>query len=290
MANENNNINELVSKDDDPTAELEVLHDESCDDLVVYSEADANTYDAIDELRSGAAKSQSMERLEVDLIASRKTISRLQFDTEQLHAKLLGLGTEVAARNDQTQQLIDDRTAQRDALARKEKLIKKRDIKIRSLISEIRQREEEHQALIADFGELQKVNNESLAITESSNCERVDAQYDIPADLQRKLNHSNEYADTLRRQLQDILESTRNSEADRNYLQRTLTDTAERNSELERSVDRAKLDAADLQSRLDAVAAEHQNEIRLGALDDLGGDWRRQGQLCQGSASIKQPI
>jgi len=263
MTNENNNINELVSTDDDPTAELEILPDELSGDPEAYLEADASTYDAIDELRSGAIRRKSLEQFEVDLRASKISVDRLQFDAEQLNAKVLGLESEVDARDNQTQQLIDELAELRHTLARKQKLIKKRDRKIRSLKSEIRQREEEHQALISDFGELEKLNKEPRFVEESPSSATNVLRNEMPDDLLRRLDRSNEYADTLRRQLQDILETTNDTEADRKYLQRTVAETAERNSELEAAVKLVESRAQEMQSRLDSIATRHQTEIRL---------------------------
>ena len=83
MTNENKNINELVSNDDDPTAELEALTirgDFSRPGKSASSESDLNTHGFEDS----------------------ETVERLKFDIEQLRAKWLGLETEIKAREEKT--------------------------------------------------------------------------------------------------------------------------------------------------------------------------------------------
>ena len=122
MANENKNIKELVSEDDDPTAELEILalHPDDAE-----LEADANT--------SGLARNGDSHReaqipvLKADLESRSQTISRLQFDIEQLRAKWLGLEAEISAREEITRELHQNLANMREKLLHNEKVLKDRD-------------------------------------------------------------------------------------------------------------------------------------------------------------------
>lgn len=88
MANDKNIINELVTDDDDSTAELEML---------------ADTLDFVGNKRKRV--DPSITELESDLRHRTETIDRLQFDIEQLRAKWTGLEVEIKAREDLTKSL-----------------------------------------------------------------------------------------------------------------------------------------------------------------------------------------
>jgi hypothetical protein len=80
MANENNNINELVADDDDPTAEFAVpsfAPDE------FDAEADAKTYDPEQHGDRGQSTEFTVSKLESDLRSREKIIGRLRSDIRQ---------------------------------------------------------------------------------------------------------------------------------------------------------------------------------------------------------------
>ena len=133
MANENNKINELVSDDDDPTAELEAVtfRQDQPQHARLYESGD-DTFD-VAEQRSGDAQ----------------TISKLRYDIEQLRAKWLGREAEIRARKEITDALNAELANAQESLARKEKLLKTRDRRIKSLKSEIRERDEKYRGDIA---------------------------------------------------------------------------------------------------------------------------------------------
>ena len=81
MANENKKTNELVSEDDEPTAELDVT--------ALRASASASASDDED-----TARTLALSESQLDLNERSKTIGRLQSDIEQLHAKWLGLESE----------------------------------------------------------------------------------------------------------------------------------------------------------------------------------------------------
>lgn len=130
MTNENNNINELVADDDEPTVELEAPLFEQ--DQSVEIESDAKTYDSGQAAEEKSTSGITVSELQSDLRSRKKTISHLQYDIQQLHSKWLGLETEINAREAQTEQLNNDLLSSREAVVRKEKLLKRRDQKNQS--------------------------------------------------------------------------------------------------------------------------------------------------------------
>lgn len=231
MANEDNNINELVS-DDDPTIELETLGSEQETANNKELESDASTFDTQD-------------------VASAETISRLQFDIEQLRSRWLGLESEIKAREAQTVQL-------QNAVGRKDKLITKRDRKIKLLKTEIRQRDEKHRSLIRHCDELQQ----SLDGDKSETADEQNTNYTV-ADFKRRLEQSENYADSLRRQTQDLLESSSQSGKEIDQLSQSVLETAQSNTELMEELRQAAARADELQRKLDTIEQEHAKEIRL---------------------------
>lgn len=231
MANEDNNINELVS-DDDPTIELETLGFEQETANNKELESDASTFDTQD-------------------VASAETISRLQFDIEQLRSRWLGLESEIKAREAQTVQL-------QNAVGRKDKLITKRDRKIKLLKTEIRQRDEKHRSLIRHCDELQQ----SLDGDKSETADEQNTNYTV-ADFKRRLEQSENYADSLRRQTQDLLESSSQSGKEIDQLSQSVLETAQSNTELMEELRQAAARADELQRKLDTIEQEHAKEIRL---------------------------
>ena len=154
MTNENKNINELVSDDDDPTAELEILSFQEFDLADVEPESDSNTYGF--DTQDNSSTGQSIPELRADLEKRTETIGRLQYDIEQLRAKWIGLETEIEAREQIVNALLRDVDGLKGELSRKDKLLKKRNRSIKSLKSEVRQRDEAHRLLQQQYAELEQ--------------------------------------------------------------------------------------------------------------------------------------
>ena len=123
MANDNNNIKELVPDDQERTAELEspTWRESMTDDdsvPVLEPEFEPATFDPyIAPIRNRDAV---IEDLKADLRTKTETIDRLQFDVERLRSRRIGLETEVKAREAQTRKLtraIDEANKQIDTLA-----------------------------------------------------------------------------------------------------------------------------------------------------------------------------
>ena len=105
MANDNNNVKELVSDDQERTAELASptwREPASEQDSVPGADLDfeAMTFDPyIAPIRNRDAVIQD---LKTDLRIKTETIDRLQFDVERLRSRRIGLETAVKAREAQT--------------------------------------------------------------------------------------------------------------------------------------------------------------------------------------------
>ncbi len=268
MANENNNINELVD-DDDPTVELELPSFR-----LASAEADAKTFDRNDDDTTQDTKSASVSELESDLKSRKKTISRLQYDIQQLHARWVGLEAEIGARESQTEQLSTDLSTQRDNVARKDALIAKRDRKIKTLKSEIRQRDEDYRALSTQFddasrslGDLHRESERleaALTVSES--------QFDTN-ELRLRLDRSEEYADSIRRQLQDFIEAEAAASREFDTVSASLAQITDENRQLTSDLTEMSANTEEMQLKLDSVEQQHEEEIRtlrfeLGAAQD----------------------
>lgn len=262
MANDNNNINELVADDDDPTVELKspAFVEGSDSEL----EADAQTFDSNNDPDRVSLAGVSVSELKSDLRSRQKTIGKLQFDIEQLHAKWLGLETEIGARESQTDQLNDELEASRDAVARKEKLIKKRDGKIKSLKSEIRSRNEDFHQLTKRFSELQHQADEIASSPSKSDAEAGAPPVELGAsELLRKFKHSERYADELRQKTQDLIQANANYERDNAALTQQLDGAKASNRELVSEMAATKASVEELQGQLESIESKHESEIRI---------------------------
>ena len=244
MANENKKFNELVSADDDPTAELELPTFEH------LAETDAATYD-VDETaivrRPTAAGADELED-------RAQTISRLQFDLEQLRAKWLGLETEIKAREDQTIRLNDEIDSLSTSLERKDKLLRKRDRRIRTLKQEIRERDEQFRTLQDEFAALEEQRS-APAATAAELSDR-----DLPAD---QLRRTEMYADMLRRQVQDLAVAARAAQTERDELQRALDEQREDSAALRAELEASNTARSEADVELDSIRARHEEDIRL---------------------------
>jgi chromosome segregation ATPase len=251
MTNDNNNINELVA-DDDPTVELEIPSFSRIDEDI--SESDAKTFDADDLDDKDVSAGVTVAELKSDLLSRNKTISELQYDIQQLHTKWLGLEAEIGAREAQTEQLNQTLASAQDAVARNEKLIKKRDARINSLTSEISQRDDQYRKLENRVGDL-----DPGPVDPSPNTEDAD-----PApDLQSRLSRTEKYADEIRQQSQDLIESNSNARREIESLSQRLIDATQANTQITDELAIAGANAGELQSNLDEIQSRHEKEIRL---------------------------
>ncbi len=259
MANDNNNINELVPSEDQPTIALELPMFEQGS-----VEADANTFDANSGDDRKIQPCESVSELKSALRSHKKTISRLQYDMQQLHAKWVGLEAEIGARETQTRQLNNELRSRHDTVARKNKAIKKRDRKIKSLKSEIRQRDQDYRELSSCYEKKRPSIDAAGSDSDStvSILAGADNRFQVD-DLKLRLDRSEKYADTIRRQMQDLIKSKSISEREMDCLSSSLGKMTGKNTQLGDELTLTTTQVEELQSRLDSIERQHQEEIRL---------------------------
>lgn len=257
MANDNNNINELVA-DDDPTVELEVGR---FDDEI--TEADARTFDARNDIDADDASGVTVSELKSDLLSRKETIDQLQFDIQQLHTKWLGLEAEINAREAQTEQLNAELEAAQQAVGRKEKLIRKRDHSIKSLKSEIRLRDEEQRKLSNRCEDLEHKLEEARQRAQQPSSTTMSDHGLSASELKMRLDRSGAYADGMRMQLQDLIEARGADELAIENLSAELESARQKNRGLQDDKSRMQATVDDLQAQLDEIQKQHEQEIRI---------------------------
>ena len=197
MTNENKNINELVSDEDDQTAELDaqtLRRDFSKAGQAPAAESELSTY-------------------ELDKRAQdNRTVDHLQFDVEQFRARWLGLEAEIKVREELTNNLNAELKNSEQKLERKEKLLQQRDRKIKSLKVEIRERDSKFRELKDSADELQRaghdietgddVSEANKQISEQAG--QLASNDAMVRELQARQQKTEEYADQLRRKLGDV--------------------------------------------------------------------------------------
>lgn len=262
MASDSNNINELVEEDDDPTVELQapsfLLNSDN------LSEADARTFDEHDDGDKELPPGVTVSELEFDQQSRKKTIDQLQCDIQQLHAKWLGLETEIGVRQTQTDQLNIEIKSLRDVAARKSSLIKKRDRKIKSLKLEIRQRDESFRQLTSRYENLRLTQADRSSPSQKSEPGTSNSNHDFDAgNHQRRLQQSEQYADSIRQQSQDLIQTNSRLERQIENLSQSLSGGSQENARLrdERALMVASVE--NMQAELDAIRLQHDNEIRM---------------------------
>jgi len=275
MANDKKNINELVTDDDDPTAELEALSPQQLSRGVDEEllESSASTYDFQEQSGDVAA----IDELKSDLQSRSDTINRLQFDIEQFRAKWNGLESEIKARQKITDDLNVEIKSLGEQLQRKDKLLKKRDQSIKALKAEIRQRNDEYGELEASIAEIGQRNDELsqqleadrgdearrdrlLIERQSGQLAGKDAEI---RDLTAQIERTESYADSLRRQLQDRTEATAEAIGSREYLQNALEEALSTIDELESDNATLNSELADLRKQYNGLHSAHAEEIRM---------------------------
>ena len=246
MTNENKNTNELVSDDEDPTAELEAVtfRQDHLTGGSVLSESDENTCDVAERSNTDA-----------------KTIGKLQYDIEQLRAKWLGLEAEIKAREELTERLTSQIEELQETVTRKTKLLKTRDSKLKALKTEIRERDQRHREITTELkSELDQARKSALDIAEppTSPLPQVDSD-----DDHHRLARSEAYADSIRRKFQDNLVAYRELEKDRARLQGALEDATAVNRELADDLASANQANLELDAKLAAIDEQHAEDMRI---------------------------
>ncbi len=231
MTNNKKNINELVISDDDPTVELETL--------VLQQSFVA------DDSRSAAdgANDDAMSGHVSDPNTRSASIHRLQFDMEQFRAKWLGLATEIQTREQISEKLNNELIELQKELSRKIELLEKRDQKIGTLESKLRQHDDA-QILAEHAGRL------------ASDEKQIQ-------ELHERFVQAEKYADQLRQQLQDREIAIAAAEDAREFLQQSLDRANKQITKLTTAVVTAETECATLGEKLASLHETHADEIRM---------------------------
>ena len=244
MANEKNKINELVS-DDDPTAELEAAtFRQNFASRAAVCETDEDTCKVAERQGNDA-----------------RIISKLRYEIEQLRARWLGREAEIRAREEITATLNAELEELRDTLQRTEELVRTRDRTIESLEGEIR---EQAESLCADIAATETTQGESRSLDSKLPTETFVSPGALePASVDKQLIRTEEYADLLRRKLQDLMAQHDAVEKERKRLDTDLQRSAEREASWQTQVTALEQENADLQHQLTGLEDRHAEEIRM---------------------------
>lgn len=258
MANDNKNIKELVSDDNDRTAELETpTWRESFlvtgqEDLI---ESDATTFDVERYATLPQDENTDIEVLKADLRAKLETIDRLQFDVERLRSRRTGLETEVRAREAQTLKLseaLDQSTSQ-----------------IEALNGALRQIEQSNRKHGDELDAMQRKHAEEIRTL----------RFELTAAEDTMTQH-----EMINEQLASDLVDTRGFKVE---LERMLTESESQNrariAELEREVSRL----VEANNEFERELADKNETIR-GLLDDLSSKSRQKESLKDLEAAIHE--
>ena len=248
MTNENKNINELVS-DDDITAELEALTipREHTRTVAPMLEAEASTSGLVGRGNDGYG-----------------TVDKLQYDIEQLRARWQGLQAEMRAREEITATLNGQLDDLRESIGRKQSLIAKRSHTIKALLAEVRRRDAEQRDLDARLTAADRRNSKLQSrLLEAENAVlairplAVDTAPNAP-----QMARTEEYADSLRRKLQDLTRNHEDLDIERCRLEADLEKANERNRQLSSDAAAAKRRLARAEEELASRQATHEQELR----------------------------
>ena len=260
MANENNNMNELVAQDDDPTAELEAL--------------DPVRLTALDEdlgLESGSGtcgygqdgSATEISELQSDLKARSEKIAHLQFDIEHLRNKWNGLETEIKAREEIVENLNHELGEAKETIERTGKQLLERDQQVEALTADLAQRDADLQALRDEMAETQKAAHTRQQDEESSRelaAEQLERQAGqlasnkaVIEDLRSRLERLEAHADSLRHKLSESTARGDEAAGRRDFLDSSLSEANERIAKLEAALEEQRVES---KTALEAQRAE----------------------------------
>ena len=220
MANDNKNVKELVSDDQERTAELEspTWRDattgedpEPAFDL----DFEAMKFDpAIAPIRNRDAVIQD---LKADLRIKTETIDRLQFDVERLRSRRIGLETEVKAREAQTRKLaraVEDANKQIDTLTLALREAKKCHDDVTNRLAKSRaEHEQELRNLRFELTEASETVAQQGLINDQLASDLVDTR-GFKNELERMLTASEQQSQLKISQLESELERLRHANTD----------------------------------------------------------------------------
>jgi chromosome segregation ATPase len=274
MANDKSNTNELVTHDDDTTAELEALtvrHLRERDAELLEAGARTDSFDF-----GQTSSDATIRELRSELHSSSETINRLQYDIEQFRSRWNGLDAEIKARQDITDDLNRQLQEEREKLRRQDALLKERDETIRSLKDEVRDRAAEQTELQSAVSSLENeigTLQTDLAADRGDEMLRdkrfIERQHGRIASLEAEtkelrahINRTERYADALRRELEERRETAEEAVANREFLETRLDEAITRIVELESKFIDTETARTQLESDLSELHSRHAEEIR----------------------------
>jgi chromosome segregation ATPase len=237
MANDKKQLKELVSDDDDPTAELETLTFPYRSEVQNEVESRTCDFDTPDD-----DVDRHISDLKSDLRERSETIDRLQFDIEQLRSRWLGLETEIEAREQLSKRQRKELDEQALQLARARAELLERDRIIGELEARLAQSQEHSKATEAG--------------QQASDRARL-------KEMQARLASADEYADGMRQQLQDLLDVRESSEQTRLRLEAELHDAVQQTAELKAELAASTATIESLNAQLAEIGERHAEEMRI---------------------------
>jgi predicted RNase H-like nuclease (RuvC/YqgF family) len=220
MANDNNNLKELVSSDKDRTADVDlpVLRDSDVvDEAEPVVELDFESMQFDPNIAPIRNRDAVIEDLKADLRVKAETIDRLQFDIERLRSRRIGLETEVKARESQTRKLakaVEEANKQIDTLTAALRGAKKSYDDVTGRLSSVRTKhEEELRILRFELTEAAETVSQQELINEQLATDLVDTR-GFKNELERMLTSSEEQSQTRITQLESELEQLKQINGD----------------------------------------------------------------------------
>ena len=245
MANNKNNINELVSNED-PTAKLEAI---------------TFRQDHLSSVEEPLESDEHTSGLERKVGDDAQTISKLQYDIEQLRARWLGLQAEIQAREEVTVTLTTELNELRECLGLKNALLDSREAEIESLKFELQ--EQEARYLAAAARQEEKIGSMRKAARSIPKPPPSSSTQDDEPFSQNRLLRTEAYADSLRRKLQDLLASHDKLERENAHLEASVQRSHKYGEQLTAELAVEKEDKDALDRELASIADKHAEEIRL---------------------------
>jgi chromosome segregation ATPase len=274
MANENNNMNELVAQDDDPTAELEALDPVRLTalDEDMGLESGSGTCGYQEEKKEDESGAAEISELESDLRARSEKIARLQFDIEHLRTKWNGLETEIKAREEIAENLNRELAEARETIDLKEKGLRERDLRIDALTADLEQRDADLKALRAEMADAEETARARQAEDETTHL-RATQQLELQAgqlasdkavirELRARVEHLEAHADALRHKLAQSTADGDEAAGRRDYLDKALTQANERIHALEADLEAQRTESRELQVAMSEAEVAHVEELR----------------------------
>jgi len=220
MANDNNNLKELVSGDQDRTAELEspTWQDSGAEESAPADfDVDLNPMEFDPYIAPIRNRDAVILDLKADLRIKTETIDRLQFDVERLRSRRIGLETEVKAREGQTRKLtkaVDEANRQIDTLTAALSEAKKAYDSVSDRLAGARaQHEQEMRNLRFELTEAAETVAQQELINEQLAADLVDTR-GFKSQLEHMLTSSEQHSQTRISQLEADLEQLRKANSD----------------------------------------------------------------------------